>query len=118
MRAICVDDEPPAVDYTLHQCECLPEIDEITGFTDPQVALDFVSQHPVDLCLLDINMPEIDGITLAVRIRKVLPGVSIIFLSAYKEYAFLISGRKHSAVMLTDSIPVIAVCSKNFMVNT
>ena len=101
MRAICVDDEPLAVDYTLHQCECLPEIDEITGFTDPQAALDFVSQHPVDLCLLDINMPEIDGITLAVRIRKVLPGVSIIFLSAYKEYAFDAYAAHPSGYLLT-----------------
>ena len=88
MVAICVDDEPLAVEYTLRQCRLLPEIDEITGFTDAHAALDWISQHPADLCLLDINMPQIDGITLAARIKQKLPGASIIFLTAYKEYAF------------------------------
>ena len=34
MRAICVDDEPLAVEYTVGQCALLPEIGEAKGFTD------------------------------------------------------------------------------------
>ena len=40
MKAVCVDDEPFAVEYTLDQCEHIPEIDEAKGFTDAQQALD------------------------------------------------------------------------------
>ena len=43
MKAICVDVEPLAVEYTLDQCEHIPEIDEAKGFTDAQQALDELS---------------------------------------------------------------------------
>ena len=42
MRAICIDDEPLAVEYTLAQCAVLPEIDEAKGFTDAHSALDWL----------------------------------------------------------------------------
>ena len=88
MRMICVDDEPLAVEYTLSQCTLLPEIDDVKGFTEAQSALDWLRTHPTDLALLDINMPEIDGITLAARIKEMYPKIAIVFLTAYKEYAF------------------------------
>ncbi|MBR2606056.1 MAG: response regulator [Clostridia bacterium] len=87
MKAICVDDEPLAVEYTLKQCEQLPEIDEAKGFTDAQQALDWLRDHPADLALLDINMPNIDGITLAARIKEMYPKMIVLFLTAYREYA-------------------------------
>ena len=88
MKTICVDDEPLAVEYTLRQCELLPEIDEAKGFTDAVHALDWLGTHPVDLAILDINMLQIDGITLAAQIKQISPKTAILFLTAYKEYAF------------------------------
>ena len=44
--------------------------------------------HPADVAILDINMPQIDGITLAARIKEAHPQTAILFLTAYKEYAF------------------------------
>ena len=87
MKAICVDDEPLAVEYTLNQCEHLPEIDEAKGFTDARQALDWLRDHPADLALLDINMPKMDGITLAARIKEIYPQMIVLFLTAYREYA-------------------------------
>jgi two-component SAPR family response regulator len=88
MKTICVDDEPLAVEYTLRQCTRLPEIEEAKGFTDSLLALAYLRAHPVDLAILDINMPQIDGITLAARIKQISPQTAILFLTAYKEYAF------------------------------
>ena len=88
MKTICVDDEPLAVEYTLRQCTRLPEIEEAKGFTDSLLALDYLRAHPVDLAILDINMPQIDGITMAARIKQISPQTEILFLTAYKEYAF------------------------------
>ena len=88
MKAICVDDEPLAVEYTVRQCARLPEIDEAKGFTDALLALDWLRGHPADLAILDINMPQLDGITLAARIKQLSPGTAILFLTAHKEYAF------------------------------
>ena len=88
MKVICVDDEPLAVEYTLGQCALLPEIDEAKGFTEAQEALSWLGEHTADLAILDINMPQIDGITLAARIKQARPETAILFLTAYKEYAF------------------------------
>ena len=88
MKVICVDDEPLAVDYTRGQCEKLPDIDEVKGFTDAWLALDWLQSHSVELAILDINMPQIDGITLAARVKQISPQTAILFLTAYKEYAF------------------------------
>ena len=88
MKVICVDDELYAVEYTVRQCRQLPQVEEAQGFTRPREALDWLKDHPADLAILDINMPEIDGIELAIRIRQMHPQTAILFLTAYREYAF------------------------------
>ncbi len=88
MNMICVDDEPLAVEYTLKQCGQLPEIDRAEGFTDAESALTYLRAHSADIVLLDINMPDIDGITLAAQIKQLHPQTAILFLTAYKQYAF------------------------------
>jgi CheY-like chemotaxis protein len=42
-----------------------------------------ISQHPIDLVLLDVVMPETDGVELAEQILAHRPGQRIIFMSAY-----------------------------------
>ena len=88
MKVICIDDEPLAVEYTLGQCAFLPEIDEAKGFTDARSGMDWLREHETDLAILDINMPGIDGITLAARMKELCPRTAILFLTAYKEYAY------------------------------
>lgn len=88
MKAICVDDEPLAVEYTVNQCALLPEIDEAKGFTDAQSALTYLRDHAADIALLDICMPDMGGITLAARIREMNPHTAILFLTAHAKYAF------------------------------
>lgn len=87
MKLVCVDDEPLAAEYTVGQCRQLPQVEEAVGFTDPKAALAYLAGHPADVAILDITMPEMDGITLAARIKEAHPQTAILFLTAYKEYA-------------------------------
>ena len=88
MRMICVDDEPLAVEDTIAMCrEMSPDI-SIKGFTNAEKALEWLHSNPVDAALLDIDMPKVNGITLAAKIKQILPDVIILFLTAYKQFAF------------------------------
>jgi CheY-like chemotaxis protein len=42
-----------------------------------------ISKQPIDLVLLDVVMPETDGVELAEQILAHRPGQRIIFMSAY-----------------------------------
>lgn len=46
-----------------------------------------ILRHESDLFFLDIEMPDINGIQLAARIREAFPFAIIIFLTSYSEYA-------------------------------
>ena len=87
MRVICVDDATVILQHTVNLCEAIPQIDEVKGFTNPLEALAFVQENPVDLALLDIEMPEMTGIQLAGKIKETRPGTAVIFLTAYSQYA-------------------------------
>ncbi|HCI55335.1 MAG TPA: DNA-binding response regulator, partial [Bacteroidales bacterium] len=60
-------------------------------------ALEVFLKEPFDLCLLDIMMPEIDGITLAKEIRNKIPDMPIIFLTAKNMKEDIIEGFKSGA---------------------
>lgn len=45
-----------------------------------------------DLCILDVMMPELDGYSLAIEIRKVNPGIPLVFLTAKTMKADLVAG--------------------------
>ncbi len=81
MRIICVDDALPILEDTVAICRGLPQVAEVTGFTRPREALEWHATHPVDLALLDIDMPEINGLMLAVLFGLRLTGLIYMGLS-------------------------------------
>jgi DNA-binding LytR/AlgR family response regulator len=64
-------------------CEQISEIEVVRAFNDPVVFLNQCQEIEFDLCILDIEMPEINGLEVA----KLLKGKPVIFTTAYREYA-------------------------------
>ena len=87
MRAICVDDVQLIVEETVAMCRELPQIGEVVGFTRPKEALAWLESNEVDLALLDIDMPEVNGLDLAKKLKRAHPDVAIIFLTAFPKFA-------------------------------
>lgn len=55
---------------------------EIEHFSDGKEAWKFFKKDKFDLCLLDVNLPELDGFSLAEKIRSQNSQIPIIFLTA------------------------------------
>jgi DNA-binding response OmpR family regulator len=70
---------------------------ETVLFTDGKLALEAFPGGSFGLCLLDIMMPEIDGLTLAREIRTINPGIPVIFLTAKSQKEDVIDGFKSGA---------------------
>lgn len=75
---------------------------ELQGFNiltaaNGQQGLELFKNEHVDLCILDIMMPVMDGFTLAQKIRKLDSFMPIIFLTAKNQKADKIKGLKIGA---------------------
>lgn len=64
-------------------CEQLPELEVVKAFNNPTLFLAEIPKLDFDICIMDIEMPELSGLQVA----KALRGKPVIFTTAYKEYA-------------------------------
>jgi DNA-binding LytR/AlgR family response regulator len=84
IRAIAIDDEPPALKVVEKFCRDCSFIDLQKTFTQPQEALKYLKKYPVDLLFLDIQMPSINGVEWY---KSLSDNTMVIFTTAYAEYA-------------------------------
>jgi two-component system response regulator AlgR len=73
LRVFIVDDEPPARNRLrdlLHDCSEQLALEVVGEAGNGQEALDKLMETPVDVVLLDIRMPQMDGIELAQHLNK------------------------------------------------
>lgn len=84
IRCIAVDDEPLALEIMEDYAKKSSALQLVQKFTRASDALKFLQEEKVDLILLDIKMPDIDGIQLVKSLKN--PPL-IIFTSAYEQYA-------------------------------
>ena len=90
LRVFIVDDEPPARNRLrdlLHDCSEQLALEVVGEAGNGQEALDKLMETPVDVVLLDIRMPQMDGIELAQHLNKLPKPPVIIFTTAYDTYA-------------------------------
>jgi two-component system, OmpR family, response regulator len=66
-------------------------------FINGNLALEAFAVESFGLCILDIMMPEMDGLTLAKEIRHTNPEIPIIFLTAKNQKDDIIEGFKSGA---------------------
>jgi len=87
MNIIAVDDEYlQLIDLEFAIKEAAPEA-SVISFESPSAAAKFGEENHIDVAYLDINMPGLNGIDLAKKLRESNPKINIIFATGYDEYA-------------------------------
>ncbi len=87
LRVVLVDDEKLSLDELSFILSKNSEMEIIGKYLDPLTALEFIKKTKPEIVFLDIEMPELDGFTLAEEICKMDFPVSIVFATVFDQYA-------------------------------
>ena len=84
VNCIIVDDEPVAREILENHLLKIETINIVATCKNAVEAFNELNSNVIDLIFLDINMPEISGLSFAKSINK---NIKVIFTTAYREYA-------------------------------
>jgi DNA-binding LytR/AlgR family response regulator len=84
ITCLIVEDEPLARNLLTDYVKKVPSLELVDVCSSPLAAIEVLKQKKVDLLFLDIQMPEITGITLLKVLQK---KPLVILTTAYSEYA-------------------------------
>jgi two-component system LytT family response regulator len=87
MKCIIVDDEYPSREELKYFIENFSDIEIAHEFEDPLEVLKYLQENNVDIIFLDINMPNLDGMTLGKLVSKFNKKPEMVFITAYDHYA-------------------------------
>ena len=87
LTCVIVEDEFPAREELKYFLTKHKEISLEKEFENPIDSLKYLQENKVDVVFLDINMPELDGMSLGKILTKLNPNIKIIFITAYRDYA-------------------------------
>lgn len=87
MRILIVDDEPLELDQLEWMIHSFDPSWQIFRAVDGNEALISLKKNSFDLILLDINMPGLNGLEVAERLRVDYPNLSIIMVTAQTDFA-------------------------------
>jgi diguanylate cyclase (GGDEF)-like protein len=94
-RILIVDDDPTAIEVLGDALEGLGEVCFASSGVD---ALDLLTHYPVDLVLLDANMPDLDGFATCQILKQEYPNIPVIFVTAFTADGYELRALKAGAV--------------------
>ena len=100
MKFILLDDEQLALENLDYVCrQAYPDCETFL-FAKSSEALSFLKDNEIDVILSDIEMPGMDGISFAKKVKEVRSETNIIFVTAYSDYAYDAFAQRASGYLL------------------
>ena len=87
LRTLIVDDEPLAVERVQVICAEIPSVRVVGTASDGAAALRLAEKLEPDLVLLDMTMPELDGLGVARKLAEQDQAPVVIFVTAHDHFA-------------------------------
>lgn len=89
INLILADDHQLILDGISNLLEPEAEINLVTTCTNGKEVLEELPNHSIDLLLLDLDMPEMNGLQCAEEVQKRYPTVKIVILTMHQEKALI-----------------------------
>ncbi len=86
MNIICVDDEEPALRSLRRVLADISPEANVVEFLFADEALQYAQTNSVDVAFLDIEMSEMNGISLAEKLKEINKNINIIFVTGFIDY--------------------------------
>ncbi|MGN0813749.1 MAG: response regulator [Candidatus Coproplasma sp.] len=86
MRILAVDDERLALEALTEAITKACPQDELKSVRYAEDALEYARENVPDVAFLDIEMPCINGVALALKFKELNPRINVIFVTGYGNY--------------------------------
>lgn len=87
MRVLIIDDEFPARKLIRHYLSDVDDVEVVGEYDNCIDALKFLEINSADIIFLDINMSQMSGIDMALKIKSIPKPPNIVFTTGFTEYA-------------------------------
>ena len=89
IKIIIIDDHPVVLQGFNFMLQDIAGM-ELTGqFTDAAAGIEFMAKNPVNVVLLDINLPDMNGIDACAAIKRLHPQTHVLAISNINEYSII-----------------------------
>lgn len=85
---LVVEDSLPLMERMLYLFEGVSEIEFILHAANSSETLRTINEMPVDVVLLDINLPDGNGIDILKKIKEIRPETKVVMFTNYAAKAF------------------------------
>lgn len=83
IRVLLADDQPLLLSALATILNSQPDIQVVATCVDGQAAVSAIRNDPIDIAILDIRMPVLDGIGALQEIRRIAPQVRVLMLTTF-----------------------------------
>ena len=113
IKVLLADDHPVVREGLQTMLATTPDIEVVAEASDGLDAIEKANEHQPDVVLMDIRMPNLDGLEATRRIKSQLTSTSVIILTVYDNDAYIVD-----AVRAGASGYLLKDASKDLIVHT
>ncbi len=89
IRVLLADDEAMVRAGVRAILAAAPDIEVVVEAGDGREVLELAGVHSLDVAVLDIRMPVLDGLAAAAELRRIVPGVGVVMLTTFSEDEYI-----------------------------
>ena len=97
-KVVIVDDHPMVAEGIQSILESYDDVDVVATLSNGREAIDQLDQLNPDVVLMDLNMPDMGGLTATEILQERRPGIRIVILTMHDNPEYISSALSHGAM--------------------